>query len=96
MPQVGACEVLREEVVTISQGGTADTWITPYQHYLADGLLPGEPAEAKAIKRNSGKYTLIDGKLFRHGYAHPTLICISEEYCTCVMIELHEGICGSH
>jgi len=76
VPWVVACEALEEEVMTISQGSTTDTWITPYQRYLVDGLLPSEPAEAKVIKRNFGKYTFIDGKLFRHGYAHP-LICIS-------------------
>jgi len=88
--------MLEGEVMVISQGSMADTWITPDQRYLANGLRPSEPAEAKAIKRNSGKYTLIDGKLFRHVYAHPALICVSGDYCVCVMTELHEGICESH
>jgi len=96
VPWVVACEVLEKEVMIISQGSTTDTWITPYQQYLADGLLPSEPVEAKAIKRNSGKYTLIDGKLFRHGYACPALICISGDQFTRVMAKLHEGICGNH
>jgi len=74
VPRVVACEMLNEEIIVISQGSMADTWITPYQRYLADGLLPSEPAKAKAIKRNSGKYTMIDGKMFHHGYAHPALI----------------------
>jgi len=69
-----------------------NTWITPYQCYLVDELLPSEPAKAKAIKRNSRKYSIIDGKLFHHGYAHPALICISGEQCTRVMTELHKGI----
>jgi len=38
-----------------------DTWMKPYRHYLVDGILPLEPAEAKKIKRNSTKYTLVDG-----------------------------------
>jgi len=96
VPRVVACEVLDEKVMAISQGSTTDTWITPYQCYLADRLLPSELAEAKVTKRNSGKYTLIDGKLFRHGYAHPALICISGDQCIRVMTELHVGICGSH
>jgi len=68
--------VLGEEVVTFFAGRIANTWITPYQRYLGDDLLPDEPAEAKAVKRNSGKYTMIDGNLFRHGYTRPVLICI--------------------
>jgi len=70
--------------------------MTTYQRYLADGVLPLEPTEARKIKKNSSKYTLIDGKLFRHGFTHPILVCVSGEKCTCIMTELHEGICGSH
>jgi len=96
VPRVVACEMLEGEVMVISQGSMVDTWITPYQHYLANGLRPSEPAEAKAIKINSGKYTLNDGKLFCYVYAHPTLICISGDHCVRVMTELHEGIYKSH
>jgi len=70
--------------------------MTPYTRYLADGLLPQELTEAKIVKKNAGRYTLVDGKLFRHGYAHPIFSCVSGEQCTCIMTELHEGICGSH
>jgi len=67
-----------------------------YRRYQVDGLLPQEPMEAKIVKKNANKYTLVDGKLFRHGYIHPILSCVSGEQCTCVMAELHEGICGSY
>jgi len=70
--------------------------MTPYKHYLADGMLPAGPAEAKVIKKNSGRYTLVDGKLFRHGYTHPILTCVSGDQCTRIMAELHEGIYKSH
>jgi len=73
-----------------------ETWMTPYQCYLTDGILPLDPAEARKVKKNSSKYTLIDGKLFRHGFTHPILVCVDGEQCTHIMAELHEGICGSH
>ena len=73
-----------------------ETWITPYQRYLAEELLPAEPTEAKTVKRNAGKYTLIDGKLFRHGYTHTILTCMSGYQCTHIMAELHEGIYNSN
>ena len=75
---------------------TGETWMTPYQHYLANGILLLEPSKGKKIKKNSSKYTLIDGNLFRHGFTHPILVCVSGEQCTCIMEKLHEGICGSH
>jgi len=82
--------------MTASSGKTADTWITSYQRYLDDGLLLNEPTEAKVVKRNSGKYTMINGNPFRHGYACLILICVYGEQCTRVMSELHEGICEIH
>jgi len=70
--------------------------MTAYQCYLADEVLPLETAEARKITKNSSKYTLIDGKLFRHGFTHPILVCVDGEQCTCIMTKLHEGIWGSH
>ena len=70
--------------------------MTPYRHYLADGLLPQKSMEAKIVKKNAGKYTLVDGKLFRHGCTHPILSYVSGEQCTRIMAELHEGIYESH
>ena len=70
--------------------------MTPYICYLADVILPLEPTEARVVKKNSSRYTLVDGNLFRHGYMHPILACVSGEQCTHIMTELHEGICGSH
>jgi len=73
-----------------------DTWMTPYRRYLADGILPAEPEEGKKVKRNAARYTLVDGILFRHGFTHLILTCVSGDECTRIMAELHEGICGSH
>jgi len=70
--------------------------MTPYKRYLADGILPLKPTEARKIKKNAAKYTPIDGDLFRHGLTHPILVCVSADQCTRIMAELHEGICGSH
>jgi len=81
------------QVCTLEKG---DTWMTPYRRYLANGILPAELEEGKKIKRNAARYTLVDGILFRHGFTHPILTCMSGDECTRIMAELHEGICGSH
>jgi len=73
-----------------------DTWITQYQRCLADGLLPLDPTEARKIKKNSNKFTMIDGELYRFGFTYPLLECVHGEKGTRIMAELHEGICGSH
>ena len=81
------------QVCALEEG---DTWMTPFRRYLADGILPAEPEEGKKIKRNAARYTLIDGILFRHGFTHPILTCVSGNECTRIMAQLHKGICGSH
>jgi len=58
------------------------TWMTPYRRYLDVGILPLEPEEGKKIKRNSAKYTFVDRELFRHGFTHPILVCVSGDQCT--------------
>jgi len=70
--------------------------MTPYQRYLAYEILLLEPTGARKIKKKLSKYTLIDGKLFRHGFTHPILVCVIGKQCTRIMAELHEGICVSH
>jgi len=67
------------QVCVLEEG---DTGMTPYRHYLADGILPVEPEEGKNIKKNSARYTLLNGELFRHRFTHPILMCVSGEQCT--------------
>ena len=81
-----------EKGVHVCAWEEGDTWMTSY---IADGILPAEPREGKKIKKNSARYTLVDGVLFRHGFTHPILTCVSGDECTRIMSELHEGICGS-
>jgi len=75
-PKVRARPVRTDEVMEVCAVGKADTWITPYQRYLADGVLPLDPTEGKRVKRSSSKFTLIDGDLFRFGFTHPVLVCV--------------------
>jgi len=80
--------VAGEIALQVYQVDSGEIWMTAYQRYLADEILPVEPAEARKIKKNSSKYTLIDGKLFRHGFTHPILVCVDGEKCTRIMVEL--------
>jgi len=75
-PRVRARTVRTDSVMEFCAAGRADTWITPYQRYLADGVLPLDPSEAKRVKKSSSKFTLIDGDLFRFGF---TIRC----WCAC-------------
>jgi len=73
-----------------------ESWMTPLKSYLADNQLLEDVNEARKIKKNSSRYTLIDGHLFRYGFSRPLLICVGRREASRLMAELHEGICGSH
>jgi len=76
-PKVSTYAVCGEESLPVCLVKGRETWITLYKSYLAYGILPLEPTEARKIKKNYAKYTLIDGELFRHGFTHPILVCVS-------------------
>jgi hypothetical protein len=44
----------------------------------------------------SARYTIIDGVLYRRGYFHPLLKCLSATEAHYVLREIHEGVCGNH
>ena len=93
---INSYALYREKSLHVCLVEEGENWMTPDRHYLADRIHPLEPTEVRVVKKNSSKYTLIDEDLFRHGYTHPILICVSGEQYTRIMAELHEGICESH
>jgi len=80
MPKMSVYPIVGERSLQVCLVEGGETWMTPYQRYLADGVLPQEPTEARKIMKKSSKYTLIDGKLFRHGFTHPILVCAMHAY----------------
>ena len=95
-PRISTYPVLGEELLQVFLVEGGETWMMPYKRYLADGIFPLEPTEARKINKNSTKYILIDGELFRHKFTHPILVCVNDKKCARIMAELHEGICESH
>ena len=86
-PRIRACRGEKVNMAQVCAIQEPDTWITQYKRCLADGLLPLDPTEARKVKKNSSKYTLIDGDLYRFGFTHPFLECIHGEKCTRIMAE---------
>ena len=84
------------KIMSLSGVSNSGSWINPIRSYLADGVLPANSDEAQRVKRNSSRYTLVDGHLFRFGFSRPILMCVENTEARRIMSELHEGICGSH
>src|ERR1044072_1893499 len=82
-----------EEVFCLQAG---ESWFTPIKSYLDSGLLPEQEDQRRKIVKDSTRYVIVTGQLYRRGTSQPLLRCIAKEEASQVMEALHEGICGSH
>jgi hypothetical protein len=64
--------------------------------YLKMGELPPGKTEAQKVIRNSARYVLVGGILYRRGYSLPLLKCLPDEDASYVLKEVHHGVCGNH
>ena len=83
-----------QEVLVI--GAEVEGWMTPIVKYLTGSFSPKNDEEAQAVKRRAAKFTMVAGKLYKMGHATPMLRCLGEEETELVLLEVHEGVCGSH
>ncbi|GKB03992.1 reverse transcriptase domain-containing protein, partial [Tanacetum coccineum] len=82
----GACRVEEE----------GDSWMTPIYEYLTDETLPAERKKARAIKRKSQRFAIINGILYKKSFLCPWLRCVGPSQANYVLREIHEGSCNMH
>ncbi|GJT21771.1 reverse transcriptase domain-containing protein [Tanacetum coccineum] len=73
-----------------------DTWMTPIYEYLAKETLPEEKEKARAIRRKSRRYAVINGVLYKKSYLGPWLRCVGPLQENYDLREIHEGSCSMH
>ncbi|GJZ88790.1 reverse transcriptase domain-containing protein [Tanacetum coccineum] len=73
-----------------------DTWMTPIFKYLSDGTLPTEGEKARAVKRKSWWFSIINGILYKKSFLGPWLRCVGPLQANYVLSEIHEGSCNMH
>lgn len=71
-------------------------WASDVIKYLKDGGLPNDKIQSHKIRLQLARYTMVGGVLYRRGYSHPLLKCLSTSEARYVLREIHEGICGNH
>ncbi|GKD37271.1 reverse transcriptase domain-containing protein [Tanacetum coccineum] len=64
----------REVLTVVEEEG--DTWMTPIHEYLTDETLPAERKKARAIKRKSQRFAIINGILYKKSFLGPWLRCV--------------------
>lgn len=100
---VGGCKVLIKARPTVSSTGEVmqinevePEWAAEVIRYLKMGELPSSKEEAQRVIRNSARYVLVGGTLYRRGYSPPLLKCLPDKDASYVLREIHHGVCGNH
>ena len=70
--------------------------MTSILQHLRTGELPQNKQEAKKIKRQLTYFFVENNRLYKKGFALPSLHCLGPEEANYVLREIHEGICESH
>ncbi|GJT80846.1 reverse transcriptase domain-containing protein [Tanacetum coccineum] len=83
-----------EVLVVVEEEG--DSWITPIHKYLTDETLPAERKKARAIKRKSQRFAIINEILYKKSFLGPWLRCVGPSQANYVLREIHEGSCSMH
>nr|GFC62207.1 reverse transcriptase domain-containing protein [Tanacetum cinerariifolium] len=83
------------EVLAVMEG-ERDTWMTPTFKYLTDGKLLAEIRKARAVRRKSWWFAIINRTLYKKLFLGPWLRCIGPLQVNYVLREIHEGSCSMH
>jgi hypothetical protein len=93
--------VLRHSSITDEASGVASTkevsdWRKDIINYLQNGALPSERKSAMQLRMRAGRFTMVNGTLYKRGFTLPLLKCVSPEKGNYILKEIHEGVCGNH
>ena len=72
------------------------SWMDLIVQYINTGGLLNERNKAHKIQIQSTRFSLVNGQLFKRSLDGLYLKCLTTEQGQYVLVELHEGICGSH
>ena len=71
-------------------------WINLIFEFLKERKTPEDKNKARWIKYQANRYMILNGKLYRRGYAMPYLRCLQLDEAKYVMKEIHKGVCDNH
>ena len=73
------------------------SWMDPIIQFQSKDISLEDKSEAEKIRRKAPRFWLSeDWKLYRRSFFGLYLLCIHPETSELLLVELHEGICGSH
>ncbi|XP_059650498.1 uncharacterized protein LOC132296304 [Cornus florida] len=72
------------------------SWIDPIMTFIRDGVLLKKKEEARKIRSNVAKYTIMHNQLYRRSFSGPYLKCVTPTEARQILRTIHEGVCGNH
>ncbi|XP_072060289.1 uncharacterized protein [Arachis hypogaea] len=90
--------LVKEPTVTfyLTQTAHVPSWMDPIFDFLKNGRLPGNNKAAKALRRETARYVIVQVQLFKRGLNQPLLKCLLPDQMDYVLMEDHEGCYGQH
>ncbi|GKA53461.1 reverse transcriptase domain-containing protein [Tanacetum coccineum] len=83
-----------EVLAVVEEEGS--TWMTLIYEYLTKETLPAEMDKARAMRRKSQRFTVINGVLYKKSFLGPWIRCVRPLQANYVLREIHEGSCSMH
>ena len=68
------------------------SWIDPIFDFLAEGKIPEDKNEARRIRYQANRYTILNGRLYKRGYVMSYLRCLRPDEVDYVIREIHKGV----
>jgi hypothetical protein len=74
----------------------ASDWRKEIIDYLQNIALTSEKKSTVQLRMKAGRFTMVNGTLYKRKFTLPLLKCVSPEEGNYIIREIHEEICGSH
>ena len=85
--------VEEDEVVCID---LTNDWRTPISNYLVKGELSSDLVEARKMKTQGARFTIIDGMLYKRAFTMLLLKCLGPQDTKFTLLEVCCGACGEY
>ena len=74
----------------------SEDWRAPIMAYLRGHYEPEDEVNKVRMKHSTRNYKIINNQLYKQEICEPLLKCISAQEGKELLLEIHEGICGTH
>ena len=82
--------------ISVQEISSKNNQTTPLISYLKNIMLLDGKEAVRKLKVRAARFVLIKDILYKRGFSHPYIRCLSSGEADYVMREVYKGICGNH